>query len=249
MARNARDLKASQALRYKVFVEEMGANSPTIDHNSKIEADLFDPFFDHLLLIDEHRNQDAFDYVVGVYRLLRSDVAKRNCGFYSQSEFDLSPLVDSGRSLVELGRSCVHPDYRGGLAMLQLWNGLADYVLSHQIEIMFGVASFPGVRMEKLAQPLAYLHHHHLAPVELRVRAQGENFAPMDHVPINECDPRKARALIPPLIQSYLRLGGFVGDGAFIDYGFNTIDVCLVMDTERMSRKHRDRFVENWARL
>ena len=84
--------------------------------------------------------------------------------FYSESEYDLTPLKASGRRLLELGRSCVHPDHRGGTAMFQLWNALADYVLERGIEVLFGVASFHGTDVAALAQPLAWLHHHHLAP-------------------------------------------------------------------------------------
>ena len=127
--------------------------------------------FDHLLLIDPRRDAAALDDVVGVYRLLPSDRLARTGRFYSESEYDLTPLKATGRRLLELGRSCVHPDYRGGTAMFHLWNALADYVLERDIEVLFGVASFHGTDIAALAQPLSYLHHNHLAPPALRVRA------------------------------------------------------------------------------
>jgi putative hemolysin len=173
-----------------------------------------------------------------VYRLLPGDRAARIGGFYTEAEYDLAPLRASGRRLLELGRSCVHRDYRRGSAVFLLWSGLADYVLRHDIEVMFGVASFHGTDVARLALPLSYLHHAHLAPPEARVRARPEQFQPMDLLPPEAIDRAAAMREMPALIKAYLRLGGCVGEGAFIDRNFNTVDVCLLMDTARMSEKH-----------
>jgi putative hemolysin len=142
--------------------------------------------------------------------------------------------------LLELGRSCVHRDYRGGTAMYHLWNGLADYVHQRGIEVLFGVASFHGTDIEALKLPLSYLYHHHLAPEPLRVRARGDHRLEMDLLPPDRIDRRAAMVATPALIKAYLRVGGCVGDGAYIDREFNTTDVCLVMDTAAMSARHRD---------
>lgn len=238
LARDARDLRAAQRLRYKVFVEELGASGPMVDHDGRLERDAFDPVFDHLLLIDQRRDADKLEDVVGAYRLLPSDRLGPDQQFYSEGEFDLQPLRQSGRKLLELGRSCVHPDHRGGTAMFHLWNALADYVLEREIEILFGAASFRGTDIAALTQSLAYLHHHHLAPEGLRVQARGGG-QPMDLLPASALDRKAAMAATPALIKAYLRLGGFVGEGAWIDHAFNTTDVCLVMDTGRMSERHR----------
>ncbi len=240
LAANARDLMAAQRLRYTVFIDELGGDGALVDHAARLEKDAFDPVFDHLLLIDTRRDPAALDDVVGVYRLLPGDRVGPGGRFYSETEYDLSALRASGRRLLELGRSCVHPDHRGGTAMYHLWNGLAEYVLERGIEVLFGVASFHGTDAGALAMPLAYLHAHHLAPPELRVRAQAGGFQRMDLVTVDQIDRRAAMVATPALIKAYLRLGGFVGDGAWIDHTFNTTDVCLVMDTARMSGKHRD---------
>ncbi len=248
LARDARDLRAAQRLRYEVFVQELGGDGPLVDHAQGLEADEFDPFFDHLLLIDNRRDAGTLQDVVGVYRLLPSDRLALSGRYYSESEFDLGPLKRSGRKLVELGRSCVHADYRGGTAMFHLWNGLAGYVLERGIEVMFGPASFHGTDVEALAQPLSYLYHNHLAPEPLRVRALPEHRQEMALVAPEAIDRRAAMAGTPALIKAYLRLGGFVGDGAWIDHAFNTTDVCLVMDTAQMSAKHRDFYTRKSAR-
>lgn len=239
LARDDRDLRAAQRLRYRVFVQELGADGPLVDHDAQLEIDAFDGLFDHLLLIDHSRDAAAHEDVVGAYRLLPSDRLPPGGRFYAEDEFDLTPLRASGRRLLELGRSCVHPDIRGGSAMLMLWNGLADYVHDRGIEVLFGPASFHGTDVAAVTPALAWLHHNHLAPASLRVTArQGAAYQPMDLLPPDRIDAKLAQRQIPPLIMAYLRQGGCVGQGAFIDRAFNTIDVCLMMDTAIMSDRH-----------
>jgi len=239
-AESEADVRAAQRLRYRVFVTELGADGPLVDHEQQLERDRFDPYFDHLILFDRRRPEDDPDRAVGVYRVMRSDQAEAAGQFYSEDEYDLSALKASGRRLLELGRSCVDARYRGGTAMFHLWNGLARYVLEHRIEVLFGVASFHGTDIPELAEQLSYLHHNHLAPEALRVRVLPQHFQRMDLVPPDQIDAARAMEAIPTLIKAYLRLGGFVGEGAYVDRQFNTTDVCLVMDTERMNASYRD---------
>lgn len=248
LAQDPRDLRAAQRLRYEVFVQELGASVALADHDARLERDEFDPYFDHLLLIDPHRSAEDLQDVVGVYRLLPSDRLTVSGRFYSESEFDLTALKASGRKLLELGRSCVHADYRGGTAMLLLWNALADYVLEHDIEVLFGAASFHGTDMAALAQPLSYLQHFHLAPPALRVVARPAQAAHIALIPQEKLDRKAAMLATPALIKAYLRLGGYVGQGAWVDHAFNTTDVCLVMDTAQMSAKHRDFYIRKSGR-
>lgn len=234
LAETEAELKAAQRLRYDVFVQELGGGGEMVDHDARLERDRFDPYFDHMLAYD-----DATGEVVGVYRLLPGERAADIGQFYSEDEYDLTVLKQSGRKLLELGRSCVHPDYRGGTAMYHLWNGLAGYVNERGIEVLFGVASFHGTDVQPLAQPLSMLHHNHLAPPELRVRAQPDVFQTMNLVAKDALDRRSAMVQVPALIKAYLRLGGFVGEGAFIDHAFNTTDVCLILDTTRMNDRQK----------
>lgn len=236
LAETEAEIRAAQALRYQVFVQELGGGGDLVDHAAGLEKDRFDPYFDHLLLHDAARTGAP---VVGVYRVLRDDQAARIGEFYSDGEYDLTPLRASGRRLMELGRSCLHPDYRGGAAMFHLWQALADYVAEHEIEVLFGVASFHGTDAARLAQPLSSLHHSHLAPEELRVRARPGQIQRMDLLPPEQVDRKAAMLQTPALIKAYLRLGGMVGEGAWIDHAFNTTDVCLVMDTARMNARQR----------
>ena len=234
IAETEEDLRAAQALRYEVFVKELGGGGALVDHAAGLERDRFDPFVDHMLLTDESAGS-----VVGVYRLLREEQARQAGAFYSESEYDLTLLKTSGRRLLELGRSCLHRDYRGGTAMYHLWNGLADYVTQHGIELLFGTASFHGTDVRALAGPLSLLHHSHLAPPELRVRAVPGHYQSMNLLPPEDIDRKAAMVQVPALIKAYLRLGGVVGDGAFVDRAFNTTDICLILDTARMTDKQR----------
>ncbi len=241
LAETDEDVAAAQRLRYKVFVEEMDASASSEDAALRRERDEFDAYFDHLILIDNEADyEDPLDYVAGVYRLLRGEIAAKEKGFYGESEYDLTKIKDYPRPTMELGRSCVGIDYRGGAAMHLLWTGLGNYVAEHDIEIMFGVASFHGSDPAPLAEPLSFLHHNHLAPEDLRVRTREEHFVPMDTIPADQITRASAMKQIPALIKAYIRLGGFVGEGAYVDQEFNTVDVCLLMDTSRMVNRYKE---------
>ena len=243
LAREAYDLRGAERLRYKVFVEELGGDGADVDHDARLERDRFDPFFDHLVLIDPQIDPSTSEHVIGAYRVLRDDQMQRAGGYYSETEYDLEPLKNSGRRLLELGRSCVDPNHRGGAAVYRLWQGLAAYVTEHDIEVLFGVASFLGTRLEEHAMALSHLHADHLATPDLRPVSR--NYQTMSLVPPDQIERARAMRAVPALIKAYLRLGGMVGDGAFIDEAFNTVDVCLVMDTARLSERHRQIYMQS----
>jgi len=233
------DLLGAQRLRYEVFVAELGGDGELVDHAARLERDRHDPHYDHLVLVDPARDEARLDHVVGAYRLMPGSRAAASGGFYCAGEYDLAPLAATGRRLLELGRSCIHPAYRGGTALFHLWRGLADYIGQEGSEILFGVASFHGTDVGALAHPLAFLHHKHLAPEALRVTARPPEAVSMNLMPPEQVDRRAAARAIPALIKSYLRLGGHVGQGAWVDRPFNTTDICLVMDVARIDERTR----------
>ncbi|MEO1549823.1 MAG: GNAT family N-acyltransferase [Pseudomonadota bacterium] len=251
LARTQDEIASAQRLRYAVFVEEMGAKAAHADHARRLECDPHDAHFDHLILVDHaYPVADPLDRVRAVYRLLPGTRASQIGGFYSASEYDLSPLLTRTDRLLELGRSCVASSHRGGAALHLLWSSLAKYVLSQDIEVLFGVASFPGTDPAALRDALAQLGTTHLAPQNLRVSAHpGPNRVELVRDPAALFDAVRARQQIPPLIKAYLRLGGTIGDGAFIDHDFNTIDICLVMETALMAQKYRDFYTRAAAQL
>ena len=236
-AKTPEDLRAAQRLRYSVFVAELGGDGPLVDHNAACETDNYDDHASHLLLEDLARPSDP---VVGVYRLMSERQARAAGGFSSQAEYDLSSLSDGTRQILELGRSCLHPRYRGGAGMLHLWSALARHVQDSGIDLLFGVASFHGTDPEKFAAPLAYLRDFHLAPSQIRPRAIGPGAVPMPTYAVT--DRKAALREVPPLIKAYLRLGGVVGEGACVDKEFNTTDVCMILDTAQMSAAQTARY-------
>ncbi|MEM7212045.1 MAG: GNAT family N-acyltransferase [Pseudomonadota bacterium] len=240
LAEDEADVAAAQRLRYRIFVEEMGATASPEDTADRLERDRFDPYFEHLLLVDnENEDPEIERGVVGVYRLMLRDRAAAGIGFYGASEYDLSKLMRNPRNSVELGRSCVAAEHRGGAGMHLLWTGLGEYVTANDVSILFGVASFHGADTAPIAQALSYLHHNHLAPDDLRVRTVDDHFVSMNILPPDQVQQIDAMRQIPTLIKAYIRLGGFVGEGAFVDHDFNTVDVCLLMDTSRMVDRYR----------
>lgn len=237
LARTAAEIDASQALRYRVFYEEMAARpTPEMARRAR-DFDDFDPLCDHLLVIDHGRGEGASS-VVGTYRLIRRTVAAQHGGFYSAAEYDIAKLEGLPGEILELGRSCVDAGYRTRPTMQLLWRGIAEYVFHHRISLMFGCASLPGTDPATLALPLSYLYYHHLAPEPLRPRALEDRYVDMRLLPPEAVEPLRALAVLPPLVKGYLRLGGFVGDGAVVDEQFNTTDICIVVKTDLVTDKY-----------
>jgi L-ornithine Nalpha-acyltransferase len=237
LALSAAEIDAAQHLRYRVFYEEMRARPTAEAAVSHRDRDEFDPYCDHLLVIDRTRT-DLPCGVVGTYRLMRRSAAARHGRFYSSDEYDITPLVNLPGEIMELGRSCVDAEYRNRPTMQLLWNAIAAYVWHYDVPVMFGCASLPGADPRALALPLAYLRRYHLAPEPLRPVAVPDRYVDMDLVPADRIDVRLAQAALPPLIKGYLRLGGFVGDGAVVDHQFNTTDVCIVVKTDLVTEKY-----------
>jgi putative hemolysin len=231
------EIDAVQALRYRVFYEEMGARPGVSAAETQRDRDEFDAVADHLLVVD-HMIGAGPEGVVGTYRLIRQPAAERIGHFYSAEEYDIAPIIAFPGHVLELGRSCVHQNYRNRAAMQLLWRGIAAYVFLHRIDLMFGCASLPGTDPDLLSAELTYLYQNHLAPPALRPRALPHRYVEMRRLDPATLDIRRVAGGLPPLIKGYLRLGGFVGDGAVIDHQFNTTDVAVVVKTDLVTDKY-----------
>lgn len=237
IAVSADEVLAALALRYRVFHGEMGARPSPAALASGLDQDAYDAVADHLLVLDYALGAGP-EAVVGTYRLIRQEAAARVGDFYSASEYDLGPLRRFPGRVLELGRSCVDASHRGRAVMQLLWRGIAAYLFRHEIDLMFGCASLAGTDPDAIALELTYLHQYHLAPPALRPRALPGRYVDMARLPAAEVDARAALALLPPLIKGYLRLGGFVGEGAVVDPEFNTTDVAVVVKTDLVTDKY-----------
>lgn len=242
LAKNEAELAQSQALRYRIFYEEMKARATPEMASLGRDFDRFDAICDHLLVIDHRLGSDV---VVGSYRLLRHEVAMAHGGFYTQSEFDVAELmtrVPKGTRFLELGRTCVRAEYRNKPTIELLWLGILSYVSYYQFDVMIGCASLPGTNPDALALPLAFLYHNYLAPEMWRARAHVDRCVPMDVIAKEDIDVREAVRMLPTLVRGYVRAGGYVGDGAVVDDQFNTTDVMIIFPVSEMNDRFRSRF-------
>jgi putative hemolysin len=246
LAETDAEVEAAQALRYRVFYEEMSAIPSPSMRESQRDFDQFDAFCDHILVVDRSTSdEDGQPSVIGTYRLMRDNDARRAGGFYTSGEFDLSGLLGScaGARLLELGRSCVLKSYRGKPAAMQLlWRGVMAYVARFSIDTMFGCASLAGTDPEALWLPLSYLHHFHSMTGAQCVRARPELCVNMNRIPKECIDVRDARKMLPPLVKGYLRAGAQIGRGAVVDRQFGTTDVFIYMPVTRIDTRYRERF-------
>lgn len=229
LARSPSEVAEAQRLRYKVFAEEMGAR--LTGHDGR-DIDGFDPLCDHLLV----RDQDSGE-VVGTYRILDPHMADEAGGYYSAGEFDLTRLLHLAPSMVEVGRSCVHPDYRNGATISLLWAGLAKYMMSRGYEHLIGCASISmadgGYNAAAVYQRLA---DNFYAPAEYRV---------FPHTPLPlESLQSDIQAVTPPLLKGYMRLGAYVCGEPAWDPDFNTADLLVMLPISRLSRRYADHFMK-----
>jgi putative hemolysin len=229
LARTDSEVREAQKLRYKVFAEEMGAKMP--GREERIDQDRYDRYCDHLLVRDTDTNE-----VVGTYRILSPDQAKKAGGYYSEGEFDLSRLDHLRDSMVEVGRSCVHPDYRGGGVITLLWAGMAQYMLKNNYDYLIGCAS---ISMADGGHNAANIYNRiksaSMSPPEWRV-------FPSCALPFEALGDR-AEEFLPPLIKGYLRLGAYVcGDPAW-DPDFNTADLLVLLPMSRLNKRYAKHFL------
>lgn len=241
LARNAAELRQAQRLRYEVFYEECGALADPGLRASRLDADGYDDVMDHLLVID-HARSPAQGQVVGNYRLLPAERLGPGDAFYSSSEFDIGPLLESGLRLLELGRSCVMRDYRALPVLQMLWRGIATYGAERNVQLLFGCASLREAPGRPVSAQLALLNHSHLAPAHLRPVARGDHRVEPDVLTELPGDARRGPYALEPLVRGYLRAGAWIGDGGYRDDAFDCVDVCIVMPTTKLTPRYRRHF-------
>ncbi len=248
LARNDAEVAASQKLRYCVFYEEMKAQADDETRRSKLDRDAFDGICDHLLVIRQGHAGDGVAVnggeLVGTYRLLRQDVARKNNGFYTSREFEVGPLLarNSTQQFLELGRSCVLRPHRNKPVVELLWQGIWNYVRENRLDVMFGCASLEGTNVSAHADALSYLAHFAAPERQWHARALPSRYIDMKIKPKEAIDQKRALRSLPPLIKGYLRLGCSIGEGAIIDHQFNTIDVLIILPVSQINPRYFERF-------
>ncbi|MCS6896340.1 MAG: GNAT family N-acetyltransferase [Nitrospira sp.] len=228
IAKSPVEVREAQRLRHHVFVEECGARLP---HSSAgIDEDEFDPYCDHLIVRDTRHHM-----VVGTYRILTSWKAQEVGRFYSESEFDLTNLKPLTPRLVEVGRSCIHADYRQGAVITLLWAGLAQYMIAGGYEYLMGCASISlSDGGEQATATYLYLRERCLSPLHWRV---------IPHRPYPLAGERPLRKpTLPPLVKGYVRLGAFICGEPAWDQQFNTADLFMLLPLAQMDARYARHF-------
>lgn len=232
LAHTEHEILEAQRLRYQVFGEELGARLPSRDEG--IDRDIFDPHCDHLIVRDENTAQ-----VVGTYRLLPPEAARKVGSYYSDTEFDLTRLQHLRRRMVEVGRSCIHPDYRSGAVIQLLWGGIARYMSQGGYTHLIGCASIGMQDGGHAAASLYRQLENHLAPPEYRV-------FPRCALPLEKLNDQVA-AEMPPLIKGYLRAGSYVCGAPAWDADFNTADLLILLPLVKVEGRYARHFLHSDA--
>lgn len=237
LAATPADVRASQELRYRVFAEELGARLATADQG--IDADRYDDHCQHLLV----RETDT-QRIIGSTRLLTDELAAKAGGFYSQSEFDLDPVLALPGRRLEVGRTCIDPNFRQGAAIAVLWSGLAAFIKLHNVDYLFGCASIGledgGVRAHAI---MDNLRQQAMTPAAYRVRPK----LPVPEVPAY--DGATVSAPLPPLLKAYIRLGARIAGEPCFDPDFNVADVLVLVDVGVMDQTYARHFLQRTTKV
>lgn len=219
----------AQKLRWRVFADEMGAHLPSREIG--VDRDLFDPYCEHLIVRDE-----AAGKIVGTYRILTPDAARRVGSYYSETEFDLTRFHLIRERLVEVGRSCIDPDYRTGAVIALLWSGLARFMTENGYDYLMGCASIGMADGGHAAVTIYHQLEPQWAPAEWRV-------FPRLRLPM-EALRADVEAELPPLLKGYMRAGAVVCGEPAWDPDFNTADLLLLLPMSRTDSRYARHFIE-----
>ncbi|MEA3275218.1 MAG: GNAT family N-acyltransferase [Pseudomonadota bacterium] len=234
LAAGPEDVQAAQALRYKVFGEEMGASLQGSECG--LDVDEFDPYCQHLLVRESETGS-----VVGCTRILSDENARRIGRFYSDSEFELGAIRALRGRMLEVGRTCIAPEYRQGAGIAVLWSGLAGFINLHGFDYLFGSASLPlGEQDTQAAAIMNRLRRQAMAGPELRVTPR---------VPLLESQVPDAvlDAPLPALLKAYVRLGAKACGEPCRDTDFGVADVLMLLDVEQLNPAYSRHFLKRVA--
>lgn len=236
LAENQLEIEKALTLRYNVFNQELGEGLPISAQTGK-DRDDYDLFCDHLIVLDKKQ-----DSIVGTYRLLRRSVARANIGFYSETEFDLRPVYELEDEVAEIGRSCVHPEYRDGSVILLLWTGLASYMLQYNLRYLMGCGSIHSIDSDTASKIHYYLKEKDaLVRCDLDIKPHASH--KMDGFSTGfSADIKSITKSVPPLIKGYVRVGARMCSEPAVDRAFGTTDFFVFFDINEVNRRYDDHY-------
>ncbi|MCK9536063.1 MAG: GNAT family N-acetyltransferase [Bacilli bacterium] len=234
LTRNQEELKETMHLRYQELLLSYNENNK---NNEKLFQDQYDEQADHLVAVDLSSNK-----IIGTYRLIRKAQLKVGQTFSSEDEFDISKIKDE--NILEISRAVVKKEYRTGAIIILLWKGLMNYAYKNKIKYIFGTASFYGTNPLSYSHALSYIFYNHLSPEQLRAKAKNECSYPINILPLDQVNINLAKKQLPALVKGYINIGATFGEDAYIDRYFNSIDLLVLAETEKINSKYINRFVK-----
>lgn len=226
------NIEACLRLRYQVFAEEYGAQLNSSAITTGLDKDHFDDYCKHLMVYDNQTEQ-----VVATTRLLSGAEAKFTNGFYSETEFDLQNILSIPGNFMEVGRTCIHRDFRRGAVLALLWQGIARLVSVCKIDYLIGCASIPLSGGERyIASVMHQLRTHHFIEVDKQVQ-------PLVLLPRKEVT-HIDDVILPTLLKGYLRQGAYICGEPYWDAQFGVADVFILMDTDKITSRYQKHFIE-----
>ena len=229
LAEGPEDVERAQRLRFRAFIEGRGA-AVEGPRAMGLDADDLDPQCDHMLV--EERRSGA---LVCCFRMLPLADGREVGRSYSARYYDLTALRDYPEGMVEMGRFCVHPDYKDPDVIRVAWSAMVRYVEERRVGMLFGCSSFHGVDADDYADAFALLKEKHLAPNRWLPRVKAPRvFRYAARLKLRRPDMKLAVKRMPPLLRTYLLMGGWVSDHAVIDHDLNTLHVFTGVEVGRV---------------
>ncbi len=240
LAETEKELDEMYRLRYEVFNVEMGEGLASSAETEK-DIDRYDKYCDHLIVVDPENN----DKIVGTYRLLSRKSAEQGIGFYSETEFDISNLKNVDFEFIEIGRSCVHKDYRSKNIMKYLWAGMAKIVELTKAKFLFGCGSIHTNNIDDISKVFRYFKEKHYADEQYRVYPKKENILKELNPNIDIDNAKQVFKLVPPILKGYIRVSAVCCGEPAWDPEFGCADLLLMLDTEKITKKYAKHFFKN----
>ncbi|HRT68718.1 MAG TPA: GNAT family N-acyltransferase [Bacilli bacterium] len=225
------------SLRYKSLILDYDKSKK---ESEGLDKDDYDDFCDYIVAIDMNTNE-----VVGTYRLIRKEHAQKAGMFSTEKEFNIDNLKNKNCDILEIGRAVVKEEYRDGLVIGLLWKAVIRYALLFKIKYLFGTASFHGTDPKLYQHSLSSLYYNHLSPPDKRAFARKDSRCDLQQLPITEVDPFLVKKEMPPLIKGYINLWATIGEGAYIDHSFKSIDVLILLEIDKINPRYLQRYLED----
>lgn len=239
IAQDKKEIQQALRLRYEIFKVEMAGFAKTPKAHD-LDIDIYDKLCDHLIVIDRTVNK-----IVGTYRLLLGSRLGKNLGFYSEKFFDLRNIkrLANEHQILELGRSCIHKDYRSRPVINLLWSGIAKYIKDYNVRYLFGSTRLYTSEPDEVSRIFKFIKERFYAPSEYRVYPRAKNRLRGLKHNVKVENPRELFRHLPPLIKGYIRAGVMVCGSPAINHNLGSVVIFILLDVEKISPSYRQHFL------